>query len=30
VGVYLKVSAVDPATYTEVSIMGDPTRGESA
>ncbi len=26
VGAYVKVSAVDTATYTEVSIVGDPTR----
>lgn len=30
VGAYVKVSAVDTATYTEVSIVGDPTRGEHA
>ncbi len=30
VGAYVKVSAVDIATYTEVSIVGDPTRGEEA
>ncbi len=30
VGAYVKVSAVDTATYTEVSIVGDPTRGEEA
>jgi hypothetical protein len=30
VGAYVKVSAVDPATFTEVSIVGDPRRGEEA
>ena len=30
VGSYVKVSAVDTVTYTEVSIVGDPTRGETA
>ncbi len=30
VGAYVKVSAIDTATYTEVSIVGDPTRGEDA
>lgn len=30
VGAFVKVSAVDTATYTEVSIVGDPTRGEEA
>jgi hypothetical protein len=30
VGAYVKVSAVDTVTYTEVSIVGDPTRGEQA
>ncbi len=30
VGAYVKVSAVDPATLTEVSIVGDPARGEEA
>jgi hypothetical protein len=30
VGAYVKVSAVDTATYTEVSIVGDPRRGEEA
>ena len=30
VGAYVKVSAVDTATYTEVSIVGDPARGEEA
>ncbi len=30
VGAYVKVSAVDTATYTEVSIVGDPTRSEEA
>ena len=27
-GSYVKVSAVDPVTYIEVSIVGDPTAGE--
>ncbi len=30
VGAYVKVSAIDTATLTEVSIVGDPTRGEEA
>ncbi|MHA1151477.1 MAG: DUF6898 family protein [Alphaproteobacteria bacterium] len=30
VGAYVKVSAVDTSTYTEVSIVGDPTRSEEA
>ncbi|MGE4221139.1 MAG: hypothetical protein AB7G39_16965 [Alphaproteobacteria bacterium] len=30
VGRYVKVSAVDPRTGTEVSIVGDPMRGEAA
>ena len=30
VGAYVKVSAIDPATYTEVSIVGDPARSEDA
>ncbi len=30
VGAYVKVTAVDTATYTEVSIVGDPTRSEDA
>lgn len=30
VGAYVKVSAVDPATLTEVSIVGDPAAGEDA
>ncbi len=30
VGAYVKVSAVDTATYTEVSIVGDPSRSEEA
>ena len=30
VGAYIKVSAVDPVTLTEVSIVGDPTRSEAA
>ena len=29
-GAYVKVSAIDPVTGTEVSIVGDPTRGEAA
>ncbi|MCR9073052.1 MAG: hypothetical protein NXI18_15155 [Alphaproteobacteria bacterium] len=29
-GAYVKVSAIDPATGTEVSIVGDPMRGEAA
>ncbi len=29
VGAYVKVSAVDPATLTEVSIVGDPAVGET-
>jgi Domain of unknown function (DUF6898) len=28
VGGYVKVSAVDPETYTEVCIVGDPAAGE--
>ena len=28
VGAYVKVSAVDPRTLTEVSIVGDPGAGE--
>lgn len=28
VGAYVKVSAVDPRTLTEVSIVGDPNAGE--
>jgi hypothetical protein len=28
VGAYVKVSAIDPATFTEVSIVGDPKAGE--
>ena len=28
VGAYVKVSAVDPETLTEVSIVGDPAAGE--
>jgi hypothetical protein len=28
VGAYVKVSAVDPASLTEVSIVGDPAAGE--
>ncbi len=30
VGAYIKVSAVDPVTLTEVAIVGDPARGEAA
>ncbi len=30
VGAYVKVTAVDTATYTEVSIVGDPARSEEA
>lgn len=30
VGSYVKVSAVDTRTGTEVSIVGDPRRGEAA
>ncbi len=30
VGANVKVSAVDPASLTEVSIVGDPNRGEEA
>lgn len=30
VGSYVKVSAIDPVTGTEVSIVGDPARGETA
>ena len=30
VGAFVKVSAVDTETYTEVSIVGDPTRSEDA
>jgi len=30
VGAYVKVSAVDPVTLTEVSIVGDPAAGEEA
>jgi len=29
VGAYVKVSAVDTATLTEVSIVGDPAAGEA-
>lgn len=29
-GAYVKVSAVDAATGVEVSIVGDPARGEAA
>ena len=30
VGAFVKVSAVDPASLTEVSIVGDPRRSEAA
>jgi len=30
VGAYVKVSAVDPVTLTEVSIVGNPAAGEAA
>ena len=30
VGAYIKVSAVDPDTLTEVSIVGDPAAGQAA
>jgi len=30
VDAYVKVSAIDPATQTEVSIVGDPKRSEAA
>ena len=29
VGAYIKVSAIDPVTQTEVSIVGDPKRSEA-
>ena len=29
VGAYVKVSAIDPVTQTEVSIVGDPKRSEA-
>jgi hypothetical protein len=29
-GAYVKVSAIDPNTGDEVSIVGDPMRGEAA
>jgi len=29
-GAYVKVSAIDPVTLTEVSIVGDPAAGEDA
>ncbi len=29
VGAYVKVSAIDPETLTEVSIVGDPHAGET-
>ena len=29
VGAYVKVSAIDPVTLTEVSIVGDPARSEA-
>ena len=28
VGAYVKVSAIDPVTYTEVCIVGDPSASE--
>lgn len=30
VGTYVKVSALDPETLVEVSIVGDPSAGEAA
>ena len=30
VGAYVKVSAMDPASLTEVSVVGDPRAGERA
>ena len=30
VGVYVKVSAIDPVTRTEISIVGDRSRSEAA
>lgn len=30
VGAYVKVSAIDPLTGMEASIVGDPMRGEAA
>ena len=30
VGAYVKVSAIDPRTMTEVCIVGDPAAGEAA
>ncbi len=30
VGAYVKVSAMDPVTLTEVSVVGDPAAGEYA
>ena len=30
VGAYVKVSAVDPESLTEVAIVGDPAAGEAA
>ncbi len=30
VGAFVKVTAVDTATYTEVSMVGDPKRSEEA
>ena len=30
VGAYVKVSAIDPDTLTEVSIVGDPAAGQAA
>lgn len=29
-GAYVKVSAIDPGTGDEVSIVGDPARGEAS
>ena len=29
-GAYVKVSAIDPSTGDEVSIVGDPARGEAS
>ena len=30
IGAYVKVSAVDPESLTEVAIVGDPAAGEAA
>lgn len=30
IGAYVKVSAMDPASLTEVSVVGDPRAGERA